>query len=108
MKKLLICTIALLLLLSSCSKKEPEKFTEYYFDYFDTATTIVGYSESRDEFDAVCEKIRAALEEYHRLYTIYTRYDGINNLYKVNNSDGEVTVDKKIVDMLAFAKEAYY
>lgn len=107
MKKFAIIIVALALLLCSCGK-EKEKFSAYYFDYFDTATTIVGYAESREEFDKVCEKIRSELEEYHRLYTIYTRYEGVNNLYAVNNSSGEITVDKKVAEMLAFAKEAYY
>ncbi len=106
MKKLLVCAVVILLLFSSC-EKAPEKFTAYYFDYFDTATTVVGYAKSKDEFDSVCEKIRTELEEYHRLYTIYTRYDGLNNMYTVNTSSGEVEVDEKIIDMLSFAKEAY-
>ncbi len=107
MKKLALLALALLLILSSCNKSTPEKYSAYYFDYFDTATTVVGYAQSRDEFDAVCEKVKTALEEYHRLYTIYTRYDGVNNLYTINNSDGEVAVDERIIDMLSFAKEAY-
>ena len=85
-----------------------EKFTAYYFDYFDTATTIVGYAESKAEFDAVCEKICAQLNEYHQLYNIYNRYDKITNLHTVNHSSGAVEVDEKIIDMLLFAKEAYY
>ena len=107
MKKLAIFIVALALFLSSCGR-EKEKFTAYYFDYFDTATTIVGYAEKREDFDAVCEKIRSELEEYHRLYTIYTRYDGVNNLYAINNANGEISVDEKVIDMLTFAKEAYY
>lgn len=87
------------------------KYSAYYFDYFDTATTIIGYAESEEAFDATCTEIAALLEEYHRLYTIYTRFDGLNNLVTVNDlSDGAhnvVTVDQKIMDMLLFAKEMY-
>ena len=100
----------LILIFSSCQNTENqkfEKFTAYYFDYFDTATTIVGYAESREEFDAVASNIAAELAEYHRLYTIYTRYDGLNNLSTVNSTDGNVEVDEKIIDMLLFAKDAY-
>ena len=93
--------------MSSCGKASPEKFTAHYFDYFDTATTIVGYAESKEEFDAVCADICAEFEEYHRLYTIYKHYDGLNNMYTVNHSDGATKVDGKIIDMLSFAKEAY-
>lgn len=87
------------------------KFSEYYFDYFDTATTIIGYEETQEEFDAVCEEIKALLGEYHKLFDIYNRYDGVNNIKTINDLvDGkhiEVAVDEKIIDMLTFAKEMY-
>ncbi len=95
-----------------CEKKtELTKFTDYSFDYFDTVTAIVGYDESKEEFDANCDGIKSLLEEYHKLYTIYNRYDGINNLCIVNStSDGEhqeVDADDKIIEMLLYAKEMY-
>lgn len=97
---------------SGCEKNEElQKFSNYYFDYFDTATTIVGYEKTKEDFDATCEEITTLLNEYHRLFTIYNRYEGLNNLVTVNDvSDGKhsvVTVDKKIIDMLIFAKEMY-
>ncbi len=108
MKRFAIVATVLLLLLCSCGKAEPQKFSAYYFDFFDTATTIVGYAESKEEFDAVCDGIKSQLYEYHRLYTIYNSYEGLNNMHTVNNSDGSTAVDVKIIDMLTFAKEAYY
>lgn len=96
--------------LSGCKNKQ-EKFSDYSFDYFDTVTTIVGFEESEEVFKDNCNKIKALLEEYHKLYTIYSRYNGINNLTIINEvSDGKhssVKVDKKILDMLSFAKEMY-
>ena len=80
-------------------------------DYFDTVITIVGYEETKEEFNAVSDEILALFEEYHRLYTIYHRFDGMENLCTVNDIyDGEhrtVNVDKRIIDMLLFAKEMY-
>ena len=103
---------AQMLALSGCEEKtQLSKFSNYYFDYFDTATTIIGYEETQEEFDQVCEDIKTLLNEYHRLFTIYNRYEGLNNLVTVNDLvDGKhtvVTVDKKIIDMLTFAKEMY-
>lgn len=87
------------------------KYVSYYFDYFDTVTTIIGYEESKEEFDAVCAETAAVLEEYHKLFTIYNRYSDLNNMVTINTvSDGEhsvVEVDEKIIDMLLFAKEMY-
>lgn len=108
MKKLFSVFLILVCLLSfSACGKQPEKYSAYYFDFFDTATTIVGYADSKEAFDAVCAEIHAELTEYHRLYTIYNRYDGLNNLYTVNTAKGAVEVDEKIIDMLSFAKEMY-
>ena len=96
--------------LSSC-EKPPEKFSEYSFDYFDTVTTITGYAESRDAFDEIAQGVLTELGEYHRLFTIYHRFDGLENLCTVNElMDGQhrtVTVDRRIVDMLLYAKEMY-
>lgn len=95
---------------SSCKASE-NKYTEYYFDYFDTATTIVGYTKTEEEFNSVCEEIKTLLNEYHRLFNIYNRYEGLNNLVTVNDLKGgthqEVEVDKKIIEMLTYAKEMY-
>ena len=109
---LLISTLLLTLLLSSCNGTPQEtKFTEYSLDYFDTATTITGYAPDRETFDAICDDIIAQLAEYHKLYTIYHRYDGMENLCTINELENgihrTVTVDRRIVDMLLYAKEMY-
>ncbi len=114
MKKALsivLIILALLSCLSGCGAEKKEKFNAYYFDYFDTATTITGYCDSKEEFDSICLEIKDMLQEYHRLFTIYNRYDGINNLVTVNDvkkgSHSVVKVDRKIIDLLLFAKEMH-
>lgn len=109
----LICLFALLIqcaALISCQKKL-SKFTEYSFDYFDTVTTIVGYAEDQEQFHAVSADILAELGEYHKLFTIYHRFEGMENLCTVNElTNGEhrtVTVDRRIIDMLLYAKDVY-
>ena len=76
---LIPCLIFQSILLISCEKKT-EKFSSYSFDYFDTVTTIVGYAQSQEQFDAVSADILSALGEYHKLFDIYKRYDGLENL----------------------------
>ncbi len=96
--------------MSACEQSK-QKFTEYSFDYFDTVTTITGYTKNQEEFDKVCAEMLALLGEYHKLFTIYHRYDGMENLCTINELvDGEhrtVTVDRRIIDMLLYAKQAY-
>lgn len=97
---------------SSCEEQpKKEKFSAYSFDYFDTVATIIGYEENRQKFDEIANEIFALLGEYHRLYTIYHRYEGLENLCTINELvNGEhrtVTVDRRIIDMLLYAKEMY-
>ena len=118
MKKRIWAAAVLFALLLSCvsvpscgGKGKPQKFSEYSFDYFDTVTTVTGYADSREEFDAVAAEILSLLGEYHRLFTIYHRFDGLENLCTVNELvDGThrtVTVDRRIIDLLLYAKEMY-
>ena len=104
---ILICCI-----LSSCApRNQKNKYTTQSFDYFDTATIITGYAYSQKEFDAVSNDIFSQLEDYHKLYTIYHRFDGLENLCTINELvDGvhrTVKVDRRIVDMLQYAKKMY-
>ena len=116
--KLLSLALSLCLLLSciflpSCAGRTPklEKYSAYSFDYFDTVTTVTGYAESQAAFDEVANAVLAELEAYHRLFTIYHRFDGLENLCTVNELvDGQhrvVTVDRPIIDLLLYAKEMY-
>ncbi len=98
--------MSLLFSVTGC-KDKIEKFTDYSFDYFDTATSIIGFEENEEIFKANCERIKEKLGEYHRLYTIYSRYDDLNNIYSVNNSETALEVDGKIIDMLCFSKDMY-
>ena len=99
---IIIAVLPMMLLVSCDAEPQKTKFNAHYFDYFDTATIITGYEETQEDFDEVCKEITALLHEYHRLYTIYNRYEGLNNLVTINDLvDGKhtvVTVDKRIID----------
>ena len=106
---ILLC-ISVCLMFVSCGAKT-EKYSAHSFDYFDTVTTITGYAASKVDFDLVCEDIFASLAEYHKLFTIYHRYEGLENLCTINElRDGvhrTVKVDDRIMNMLLFSKEMY-
>lgn len=110
----LVVVIIAIQMISFCgcnNETQLNKYKAYYFDYFDTATTIIGYANTQEEFDKICEDIKSQLNKYHRLFTIYNRYEGLNNLVTINDVDNGkhnvVTVDREIIDMLTFAKEMY-
>ncbi len=108
---LALCLVLPFCLFACKAPAEKNKYSAYSMEYFDTVITIVGYENTREEFDAVADDILSRLGEYHRLYTIYHRFDGMENLCTVNETvDGAhrtVTVDRRIIDMLSFAREMY-
>lgn len=103
---LAFCTVA-------CSKDvantPKEKYTASFLDLFDTASKVIAFDTSQEEFDLKYEKFHNELETYDHLYDIYNSYEGLTNLYVVNKEAGKspVKVDKKIIDMLLFGKEMY-
>ena len=105
---LLVCVLSSSLLFTSCGRK---KYTACSLDYFDTAATITGYETDQETFDQISGEILALLGEYHRLYTIYHRFDGLENLCTINELENgvhrTVSVDRRIIDMLLYAKEMY-
>ena len=105
----LAVSILLGLSLSSCAGKNgKEKYSKSSFDYFDTVSVITGYADSQEEFDAVANEVLSKLEEYHKLYSIYHRFDGIENLCSINSAGGKpVKVDRKIIDMLLYSKQMH-
>ncbi len=113
--KLIILFVVLSLLLpyslTGCVEKEKQQFKSYSFSIFDTVTYVIGYETEGEKFGEVSKKVLDLLTEYHRLFDIYNEYEGLNNLYTINSLvDGEhpvVKVDRKIIDMLLYAKEMY-
>ena len=99
-------------LLPSCAKKEQKtKHSAYSMDYFDTVITIVGYENTKEDFDVIADEVLSQFEQYHKLYSIYHRFEGIENLCTVNElidgSHRTVSVDRRIIDMLMYAKDMY-
>ena len=101
------------LLLSSLCGCAPQKkkYTAWSMDYFDTMISVTGYETDQATFDATADKIIDQFGEYHRLYSIYHRFDGLENLCTVNELVNgvhrTVSVDRRIIDLLLYAKKMY-
>ncbi len=100
----LILIFVFVISLLGCEAKA-KKYTDYSFDYFDTVITIIGFEENKETFDKNCAAIKEKFEIYHKLYNVYARYDGINNINTINNSEKAVDVQKELIDLLEFSKE---
>lgn len=85
------------------------KYSDSFFDTFDTLTMVVAYTESEQEFNACFERVHTRFQELHRLYDIYNDYDGVNNVKTINDNAGirPVKVDKDLTDLILFAKDWY-
>lgn len=105
----LFCIVVLCAGLSSCRPKAAKRYEATFLNLFDTETKIVSYTDDKDQFTAYANEIYDRLKVYHQLYDIYHDYHGINNLRTVNDNAGErpVKVDRKIIDLLLFAKKGY-
>lgn len=105
-----ICiTFLLLFNLAACGTPEKKRYEGEFLQLFDTATRIIGYAHSKEEFREYVQLIHDELEIYHRLYDIYNDYEGINNIKTINDNAGiqPVKVDQRIIDLLLFARDAY-
>lgn len=118
MKKTVATTILIILiasLLSGChtnqngEKEEYTKYSDSFFDTFDTIVQVIGYTKTEEEFDSYAEKIEIRFRELHKLYDIYSDYEGINNIKTINDNAGiqPVEVDKQIIDLINFSKDWY-
>lgn len=113
MKKILAGTLAAVLLFSACKPEtEPaatEKFSGSFYGTFDTVVQLVGYTETQEQFDAYLAALKEDFEGYHKEFDNYHSYDGINNIYTVNQMAGKepVKVNEPILDLLEITRERY-
>lgn len=99
-----------LIVLTSCNcNLLNKKYEVTYFEYFDTVTTIIGYESNKKTFEKNISIVKEELEIYNKLYDIYYEYNGVNNLCTINKNAGiqAIQVDKKIIDLLQYAKYIY-
>lgn len=113
MKKILslFLAFAVAVAFASCSNsaKAKEKYKASFLDLFDTASTVIAYDNSQEEFDRNYQRFYDELKTYDELFDIYKEHEGVTNLYNVNKLAGKspVKVDPKIIDMLTYGTEIY-
>lgn len=110
----IIAPLLLILLVITGCQAEPKgevktKYQNSFFEYFDTVTTVIGYTDTQEEFNGYFSEIEAEFKRYHELYDIYNTYEGINNIKTINDNAGiaPVEVDERIIDLILFSKEWY-
>lgn len=112
MKKLLSLLLAFCLVLSmaGCTEKTKyERHSTVFFGTFDTVISVIAYTETEEDFEAMSRYIKSEYDRYNKLYDIYNNYPGINNIKTINDAAGKepVQVSQEIIDLLLFSKEWY-
>lgn len=103
MKRWIAGLLLLVTVFSLCAcEKEKKRFQITYWDMFDTCTTFICYTENDSEFDAACDIVYRSLSECHKLFDAYNGYEGINNLYTLNQKAmiAPVRVDERLYDLI--------
>jgi len=92
---------------SACGGKKVSRYEAEFLTLFNTVSKIVGYTESRQEFEKQAQFVYDRLKEYHELYDIYNDYEGINNIKTINDNAGiaPVKVDTRIIDLIEYSKQ---
>ena len=80
--------LLVLALFSSCSEKKEKMYREEITGLFDTTHILVGYDKNEKDFKRKVEIYKEEMERYHKLYTIYENFDGINNIKTINDNAG--------------------
>ncbi|WP_296114195.1 FAD:protein FMN transferase [uncultured Anaerococcus sp.] len=88
---------------------ELEKHTDKVYEYFDTITTFMAYTEDDEEFDHYKEVLKEELKTYHEFFNSYDTFEGVNNFRTINEMAGKepVEVDPLIIELIKYSKEMY-
>ena len=108
--KTLLVIIAAAVVFTGCgsiSNETKTKFSDQYYDVFDTAVSVTVYCSDRKIFDSVNGTIHEMLQIYHQLFDIYNEYDGVVNIKTLNDkaAQGPVEVSADITEFLSFAAD---
>jgi thiamine biosynthesis lipoprotein len=112
MKKILRILLSALLipvfvLFPGAKAEEPKRFTNHFFNTFDTIVSLIGYAPDQETFDNAFNAVQDRFTYLHSLFDKYNAYEGINNLYAVNQqaSQAPVKVAPELMEVLVFCRD---
>ena len=111
MKRILACMlIAVLLLTASCAASGADTYQKYrytFFGCFDTVIIFTAYARDQAEFETYAKLVESEMMRYHRIFDKYNAYEGVNNLYAVNQGAAEAPVpaEPELMDLLLSVRQ---
>jgi len=96
--------LSIVLFAASACAQQPvyEKHQHYFFGTFDTIITLIAYTQSAEEFDVYAKLAESEMIRYHEIFDQYNAYDGVNNLYALNQQavSGAALAEPELIDLL--------
>ncbi len=105
---LCICAVILTVFVSAGGgHAEAAKYSESFYDAFDTVITLIGYTEDASVFAQAFKDVRSLYYRYHKAYDNYNAYDGVYNLYYLNAhaAEGYTPAEPELMEILLWMKE---
>ncbi len=104
--------VASLLLVSLCgcgTASGMQKYSTSFFDCFDTVITVYGYAQNQAEFNEFTALVHEQFVLLHEQFDAYHEYEGVNNVYTVNQKAGvePVKVSAELFELIKRSKELY-
>lgn len=103
----LLVAVSLCFSMTACAGEPYAKYTMSFFGTFDTFVTIIGFARSQETFDKVTAAAQTRFERLHQVYDGYTAYEGVANLYALNQeaAKGPVRVEPELMELLLYCRE---
>lgn len=85
------------------------KYSNYFFDSFDTVTQTAVFAESDEEGYKYSKYIKDRMAELHKEFSSFDAYEGVNNVYTINDQAGKnpVQVSDELFDLIESALADY-
>lgn len=86
-----------------------QEFSKNLF-YMDTYINVKIYSNDSQKSNSALNEIDNLFKEYHQLTDRYNEYEGINNIYTINNNNLEketLILDTKLYNLIKFGIDSY-
>jgi len=109
MKKISLLIVSIFVLFTSgCGSTQRERFTSE-FTTFDTFVSVAVFTRNEAEANVYLEQARSLFDNFHRMFDAFEGYEGINNVYTINENAGvaPVSVDPVLFEAIQRSVELY-
>lgn len=109
-KTILIFILLFVILIFILYNSFKNRIYERNYSYFDTYINVKIYSNSSKKANEALDEIDKIYSEYHKLTDRYNSYQGITNLYIINNNvlnEEYLKIDKKLYDLIEYGINMY-